>query len=91
MTIDQTISEIYKKLLTLKSKSGPKADISYLLAIQMSLDFLEAENPQVLLALKHLCLCPSGLSDHNLKSICEKWDDWVSLLKDRLLITEVDV
>ncbi|CAI2383139.1 unnamed protein product [Moneuplotes crassus] len=85
--------DIYKKISEIQSRSGRKgnSNISMMLAIQMSLEYLESESPEIIQVLRHLSLCPSGLSDHHIKAICKDWSRWVDLLKDRSLITEKEV
>ena len=80
--------KIYKIIKSIQSKSSSSKNISVMLAIQMSLDYIESENPEIIEVLRHLALCPSGLNDHHLKSLSQDWENWVDLLKDRSLITE---
>jgi hypothetical protein len=90
---NKTFLEIYNKLQSIEKRSlkNSKTSMSYMLAIEMSIDYIKNESPGILTVLKHLCLCPSGLSDHNIKAICKDWDKWVGLLKDRSLITETKI
>jgi hypothetical protein len=93
ITIDKSMLKIYSKLeaLKLKYKSWAHNYISYILAIQMSLEYIEEENPEIIQVLNHLSYCPSGLSSRHIKSLCKDWDKWVGLLKDRSLINETIV
>ena len=87
--IDSTMLEIYNHRIsnTRRNMKSLPSNISIRLAIEMSLKNIEEENNEILNALKHLSLCPSGLSDHHLRTF-KGWSNWVDRLKDRDLIIE---
>jgi hypothetical protein len=87
-----SVSELYSKLKDIKSKTiVSEQSIAFTLAVQMSIGQINTENPRIIKVLKHLCLWPGGLISDELKTIAPYWDDWVSLLKDRSIITTFKV
>jgi len=88
------MKEIFQKIKGIQSRSSSnisRQNISVMLAIQMSLEFIESESPEIINVLRHLCLCPSGLSDHHIKAIWKDWNKWLDLLKDRSLVNEIEI
>lgn len=87
-----TVSELYSKLKDIRSKTKMSEEsIAFTLAVQMSIGEINSENPKIVKVLKHLCLWQGGLSGDNLKTISPDWDEWVPLLKDRSIITILNI
>lgn len=83
--------ETYKRILKYSQKEVGR-NISANIAIEMTLDLIEKEDPKIMNILYHLVLCPSGLKYDNLLELCPEWrEDWAENLKAKYLITEIKV